>query len=78
MQKSDIADKLLALLIEETDKTADEIKSALLWQDLDMDSLLTMEVILKVEDMFNINVDEKEVEFIKNYNDLLKYLEKTI
>lgn len=74
----DIERKLLDLLVRETEKTEEEIKSAKIWGDLDMDSLLTMDVILNVEDLFDINIDEKQVEFIKNYADLVKYLKENL
>lgn len=74
----DVERKLLDLLIRETEKTEEEIKSAKIWGDLDMDSLLTMDVILNVEDLFDINIDEKQVEFIKNYADLVKYLKENL
>jgi acyl carrier protein len=74
----DIETKILDLLVEETGKTVEEIKTSTTWQDLDMDSLLTMEIILKVEDIFDVTVDEKHVEFIKNYNDLAAYLKEKL
>lgn len=74
----DIETKVLDLLVEETGKTVEEIKTLATWQDLDMDSLLTMDVILKVEDIFDVTIDEKHVEFIKNYNDLIKYLKEKL
>ena len=59
-------------------KSADEIKSAENWKELGFDSLETVELIMKIEDAFEIEIDDLEAEGIKNYNLLLEFLKGKI
>ena len=59
-------------------KAADEIKSAENWKELGFDSLETVELIMKIEDAFEIEIDDLEAEGIKNYNLLLEFLKGKI
>lgn len=45
-------------------------------EDLDADSIAMMEVILEIEDAFDIEVDDDEVAKIQTIGEALDYLEK--
>ena len=53
---------------------ADEVKSASIWSELGLDSLDIVELILKLEEEFGIEVEDDAAEKIKNYNALITYL----
>ena len=54
--------------------TDEEIIKAENWTDLDFNSLDIVEIILNIEDTFNIVIEDDEAEALKNYNILITYL----
>jgi acyl carrier protein len=55
-------------------KTDTEIINATSWTNLGLDSLDTVELIMQMEDTFNITVEDDDAEKLKNYNDLITYI----
>ena len=47
-----------------------------LQEDLDADSLDAVEIIMNIEEEFDIKVDDDELENIKTIGDIVKYIEK--
>lgn len=46
-----------------------------LQEDLDADSLDALEIIMNIEEEFDIKVDDDELENIKTIGDIVKYIE---
>lgn len=46
-----------------------------LQEDLDADSLDAVEIIMNIEEEFDIKVDDDELENIKTIGDIVKYIE---
>ena len=69
-----IEDKILELILKSSDKTAEDIKSANSWSDSGLDSLMTVEVIMAVEDEFDIEISDENAESIKNFNQLVEFI----
>ena len=46
-----------------------------LQEDLDADSLNAVEIIMNIEEEFDIKVDDDELENIKTIGDIVKYIE---
>lgn len=44
-------------------------------QDLGADSLDIVEIIMKVEEQFNIEIDDEKAERMKNVEDVVKYVD---
>lgn len=66
--------QVLDLIKEGRNLTDDEIRSADKWTDLDYNSLDIVEIMLKVEDTFGIEIEDEAAESLRNYNLLLEYL----
>jgi acyl carrier protein len=73
-----IESKIIDLIKKACEKPEEAIINATAWDELGFDSLQTVELILQIEDVFNIVIDEDDAENIKNYNDLLTYLKGKI
>lgn len=66
--------KVMQLIKDGRNFTDDEIIKADKWTDLDFNSLDIVEIILKIEDTFNIIIEDDEAEKLRNYNLLITYL----
>lgn len=73
-----IESKIIDLITKACEQSEEAIINATSWDKLGFDSLQTVELILQIEDVFNIVIDEDDAENIKNYNDLLTYLKGKI
>ena len=56
------------------EKTDDEIVNATSWSELNFDSLQTVELIMQMEDLFDITIEDEDAEKLKNYNDLIAFI----
>ena len=70
----EIEEKVLSAIQKECEKTSEEIISAQSWLELGFDSLQTVELIMKIEDDFGIDIEDHEAETIKNYSNLIEFL----
>ena len=67
--------KLKEIMVEELDLNADDIKpEALLVNDLDVNSLEFMNVIMVVEETFEIFLDEDRLRKLKTVDDVVSYI----
>ena len=74
MNFNDLEAKILSVMEKDYQLNADEVKSASIWSELGLDSLDIVELILKLEEEFGIEVEDDAAEKIKNYNALITYL----
>lgn len=49
-----------------------------LWDDLGVDSIELMEFVIALEDEFNINIPDEDVDQMVRMSDLLTYLDKKV
>jgi len=73
-----IESKALAAIKKACEKTDDEIINAESWTELNFDSLQTVELIMQMEDLFDITIDDEDAEKLKNYNDLIAFIKGKI
>ena len=67
--------KLKEIMVEELDLNADDIKpEALLVNDLDINSLEFMNVIMVVEETFEVFLDEDRLRKLKTVDDVVSYI----
>ena len=69
-----IESKVLDTVKKACEKTDDEIINAVSWSDLNFDSLQTVELIMQMEDLFDITIEDEDAEKLKNYNDLVSFI----
>lgn len=67
--------EVLQIIATEFKKSESEIKNAKRWGDLGLDSLDTVELIMKIEDTFNVNFEDEETQRINTLNDLVTMID---
>jgi acyl carrier protein len=77
---SKVFDKTKEIIIEQLGLEADvEIKeTSSLMEDLEADSLDAVEIIMALEDEFDIEIPDEEAEKFKNIGDIAKFVETKI
>ena len=70
-------EKVKDLLIEELDLDANEVTmEANIKEDLGADSLDMVDLIMSIEDTFDIKVEESDTAAIKTVGDIVHYIDK--
>jgi acyl carrier protein len=69
-----IESKALDAIKKACEKTDDEIINATSWSELNFDSLQTVELIMQMEDLFDLTIEDEDAEKLKNYNDLITFI----
>lgn len=71
-----VFEKVKAILSEQFDVEEDSITvDTLIEDDLGADSLDVVDLLMSLEDEFEIEVPDEEIENIKSVGDLVKYIE---
>lgn len=74
-----IIERIKKIVAEQVSINVDEIKvEANFSEELGLDSLELFEVIIALEDEFNIEIPNEDLENIKNVKELSVYIEKRI
>ncbi len=71
----DVFAKVKALIVDQL--SADEAKVAMevSFEELDADSLDIVELVMAIEEEFNLEISDEEVENIKTVGDVVRYIE---
>ena len=72
--KQNTYDKVARLIADKLTIDASTIKSESTLQDLGADSLDLVEIIMKLEEQFGIEIDDAKAETLKNVNDVVEYV----
>lgn len=71
-----VLEKVKAILSEQFDVEEDKITSETsIINDLGADSLDVVDLLMSIEDEFEVEVPDEEIENIKTVDDLVKYIE---
>lgn len=71
-----VMDKVKAILAEQFDVEEDKITAETdLQEDLGADSLDVVDLLMSIEDEFDVEVPDDEIENIKNVGSLVSYIE---
>lgn len=70
-------EKVKSILVEELDLDADEVTlESNIKEDLGADSLDMVDLIMSIEDAFDIKVDESDAANIKTVGDVVNYIDQ--
>ena len=74
-----ILDQVKELVVNQTGVSADELNlDTSLMNDIDADSLDAVEIIMAIEDEFEIKIPDEEAEKFLTVRDIVEFLEKTV
>ncbi len=74
-----ILEKIKELIVDQTGISADELDlSTSLMNDIEADSLDAVEIIMAIEDEFEIEIPDEEAEKFVTIKDIVDYLENVI
>lgn len=72
-----IFDQVKDIIVEELGVDAANVSlEARLSEDLGADSIDAVELIMKIEDTFNVSVSDEQAQAIKTVGDIVKFLEE--
>lgn len=75
MTKEEVEEQVKEIIVEKFQVSADKVKSdAQLDADLGADSLDLVDLMMILEDKFNLNISDEEAEKIKSVDDVVKYI----
>ncbi len=72
--KQNTHDKVVAIVATKLSIDPSTVKSDATLQDLGADSLDLVEIIMKLEEQFAIEIDDAKAETFKNVNDVVEYV----
>ena len=70
----DTADKVVAIIVEKLDIEPSTVQMTSTLPDLGADSLDLVEIIMKLEEEFGIEINDEVVEKFQNVQDLINYV----
>ncbi|MDO4460215.1 MAG: acyl carrier protein [Clostridia bacterium] len=71
-----VLEKLKAILADQFDAAEDEITvETNLSEDLEADSLDVVDLLMSIEDEFEVEIPDEEVENLKTVGDIVEYIE---
>lgn len=70
-------ERILEIIAEQVNRSVDELEPSMDFiDDLNMDSIELVELIMSVEDEFDIEIDEDRLEKVRSIGDVLDLLEE--
>ncbi len=74
IEKQDTAQKITALVAEKLNIDQSVVKAEAKLQDLGADSLDMVEIIMKLEEQFSIEINDEEAEKLTNVQEVINYV----
>lgn len=71
-----VFDKIREIIVEQLDVDEDKVTNdASITEDLGADSLDVVDLVMSIEESFDIEIPDEEVENIKTVGDIVKFIE---
>lgn len=74
----EVFEKVKSLITEQLDVDEERLDMDTTFEDIDADSLDVVELVMALEEEFNLEIADEEVEKIKTVGDIVSYIEKQI
>lgn len=74
-----VFDKIKDIIVEQLDVEEDAVTmEASITEDLGADSLDVVDLVMSIEESFDVDIPDEEVENIKTVGDIVKYIENKV
>lgn len=74
-----VFDKVKAILVDQLDAEEDLVKmESIITDDLGADSLDLADIVMSIEEEFDIEVPDEQLQNIKSVGDIVKYIEEKV
>lgn len=73
-EKLEVHNRVIAIIADKLKVDKSTISNTSTLQDLGADSLDLVDIIMKLEDQFDIQIDDAQAEKLKNVQDLVSYV----
>ena len=74
-----VFDKIKDIIVEQLDVEVDAVTmEASITEDLGADSLDVVDLVMSIEESFDVEIPDEEVENIKTVGDIVKYIENKV
>jgi acyl carrier protein len=73
-ERSDTKDKVISIIASELGRKSGEIQEDSTFNDIGADSLDMVEVIMKLEEQFGIEIKDEEAEHMKSVKDVVDFV----
>ena len=74
-----VFDKIKDIIVEQLDVEEDAVTmEASIAEDLGADSLDVVDLVMSIEESFDVEIPDEEVENIKTVGDIVKYIENKV
>ena len=73
--KKSTQEKVITIIAQKLSIDKDQIKLSSTLEDLGADSLDLVEIIMKLEEQFSIEIDDEKAEQLKNVQDVVDYVD---
>ncbi len=74
----DIFAKVKEMIVEQLGVEEEEVKKETAFKDLNADSLDIVELVMAMEEEFDLEISDEQVEKIKTVGDVIQYLEANV
>jgi len=71
-------EKVKSLIVEQLDVDKDKVSPDTTFEDIDADSLDVVELVMALEEEFDLEISDEEVEKIKTVGDIVNYIEERV
>ncbi|MDY6825656.1 MAG: acyl carrier protein [Bacillota bacterium] len=70
--------KVKNIIAEQLEVAAEKLSSDTTFEDIDADSLDIVELVMALEEEFDLEISDQEIENIKTVGDIIKYIESKV
>jgi len=69
-----IEDKVKKIIADQLEVDGDKLKGETTFEDIDADSLDIVELVMALEEEFDLEISDQEIENIKSVGDVIEYI----
>ncbi len=73
-----VESKVKGIISEQLEVSVDKLSPETTFEDIDADSLDIVELVMALEEEFDMEISDQEIENIKSVGDVIKYIESKV